>query len=248
MLSVFDFDSHSVRVLVIDSEPWFVAKDVFQVFGISWKQADSLQSIPDRWKKMTPEIPDSLGRSQSTWILHESAVYKIAFRSNKPEAEKFTDKVADIVATIRKTGSYGNAPVKELTTLEILKIATEAEEGRLAEIAKNNLLTQKIAIDAPYTALGQIIEVAKGDLKVGEYAKIIGTGEKRLFVLLRDRGILSSNASNWNRPYQKYIDQGYFRCTEKVTQVGIKFVSLITPKGQVWLQKQLSNVVAMELA
>ena len=64
MLSVFDFQSQSVRVLIINNEPWFVAKDVFAVFDISWTGSQKLESIKDSWK-MTHDISDSPGRPQS---------------------------------------------------------------------------------------------------------------------------------------------------------------------------------------
>ena len=40
-------------------------------------------------------------------FLTESGVYKLVFRSRKPNAEKFTDWVTDeVLPTLRKTGSY----------------------------------------------------------------------------------------------------------------------------------------------
>ena len=42
-------------------------------------------------------------------FLTESGVYKLVFRSNKPNAEEFTDWIADeVLPTIRKTGGYVN--------------------------------------------------------------------------------------------------------------------------------------------
>ena len=47
-------------------------------------------------------------------FLTESGVYKLAFKSNKKEAENFTDWIADeVLPSIRKTGNYisNNAPM-----------------------------------------------------------------------------------------------------------------------------------------
>ena len=47
-------------------------------------------------------------------FLTESGVYKLAFKSNKKEAENFTDWIADeVLPTIRKTGNYisNNTPM-----------------------------------------------------------------------------------------------------------------------------------------
>lgn len=106
-LSIFVFESQEIRVIYIDNEPWFVAKDICEGLTIAWKGAETLHNIPERWKKMSPEIPDSQGRTQSGWVIKESAVYKLAFRSNKPEADRLTNWIAeDVLPSIRRTGKY----------------------------------------------------------------------------------------------------------------------------------------------
>jgi BRO family, N-terminal domain len=46
-------------------------------------------------------------QQQELVVITEAAVYKLAFRSNKPEADAFTDWVADeVLPSIRKTGCY----------------------------------------------------------------------------------------------------------------------------------------------
>jgi hypothetical protein len=47
---------------------------------------------------------------QPTMVMNEAAVFKIAFRSNKPEADRFTDWVAgEVLPQIRKRGFYSLA-------------------------------------------------------------------------------------------------------------------------------------------
>ena len=42
-------------------------------------------------------------------FLTESGVYKLVFKSHKPNAEAFTDWIVDeVIPTIRKTGGYVN--------------------------------------------------------------------------------------------------------------------------------------------
>jgi len=41
-------------------------------------------------------------------LISEPGMYKLVFKSRKPEAEKFSDRVvSEVLPTIRKTGSYG---------------------------------------------------------------------------------------------------------------------------------------------
>lgn len=48
-------------------------------------------------------------------FLTESGVYKLVFKSHKPNAEEFTDWIADeVLPSIRKTGSYSNNEKNEI--------------------------------------------------------------------------------------------------------------------------------------
>jgi len=106
-ISPFLFEGeHMVRVLDESGDPLFAAKDVAAALSIVWKGDATLASIPERWKGVrsfgTP------GGDQTIIFITEPAVYKLAFRSNKPEAERFTDWVAsEVLPAIRKFGFYG---------------------------------------------------------------------------------------------------------------------------------------------
>lgn len=116
---------------------------------------------------------------------------------------------------------------------------------------KNKRLEHKIEADAPYVDFARAVEVSKGDIKIGEYAKIlcdkdkgIDTGEIRLFALMRELGILMSN----NEPLQKYLNMGYFKrkpqtFTKPNGERGLNLITLITPRGQVKLAKKLIEAI-----
>jgi anti-repressor protein len=57
----------------------------------------------------------------------------------------------------------------------------------------------------------------KDAIPIGTAAKVLncGMGQNKLFAFLRESNILMSN----NQPYQKYIDEGWFRCIEAKYQV-----------------------------
>lgn len=101
----------NIRTEVIDGEPWFVAKDVAQALGITWN-GKTLSSIPEPWQGMrkflTPYGNYKGGGLQELRIINEAALYKLAFRSNKPNADHFVNWVAgEVLPSIRRTGSYG---------------------------------------------------------------------------------------------------------------------------------------------
>ena len=103
-LTPFAFKDHSIRTVFEAGQPWFVARDVCKALGIGWT-GHTLDSIPTGWKGMvrctTPQ------EKQRFKAITEPAVYKLAFRSNKPEADEFTNWVASVVLpSIRKTGQF----------------------------------------------------------------------------------------------------------------------------------------------
>lgn len=100
----------NVRTQVINDEPWFVAKDVAMALNITWS-GHTLDNIPNEWTQMVKlTINGSYGGVSDIrrmTLINEAAVYKLAFRSNKPEADRFVNWVTGtVLPSIRRTGSY----------------------------------------------------------------------------------------------------------------------------------------------
>lgn len=100
----------NVRTQVINDEPWFVAKDVAMALNITWS-GHTLDNIPNEWTQMVKlTINGSDGGVSDIrrmTLINEAAVYKLAFRSNKPEADRFVNWVTGtVLPSIRRTGSY----------------------------------------------------------------------------------------------------------------------------------------------
>ena len=100
----------TIRTQQLNNEPWFVAKDVANALDIAWSGA-TLSNIPDDWKGMmsfnTPSYGDRGGGVQQLSVINEAALYKLAFRSNKPQADAFVNWVAgEVLPQLRQTGQY----------------------------------------------------------------------------------------------------------------------------------------------
>lgn len=100
----------TIRTQQVNNEPWFVAKDVANALDIAWSGA-TLSNIPDDWQGMMSfNIPCGNyqgGGLQQLKVINEAALYKLAFRSNKPQADTFVNWVAGVVLPqIRQTGQY----------------------------------------------------------------------------------------------------------------------------------------------
>lgn len=89
--------------VLIDGEPWLVAKDVCEVLGL----ADTNRALAglDDDEKGT-HIMSTLGGNQQVSIINEAGLYSLTIRSRKPEAKLFKRWIThEALPTIRKTGT-----------------------------------------------------------------------------------------------------------------------------------------------
>ncbi len=102
-LMVFNFTNTPVRMLNIDNAPWVVAKDVCDVLEIK-NVSVAIKSLDDDERSKY-----NIGRQGKTWIVNESGLFALVFRSNKPQAKAFRKWVTSVVLpSIRKQGSYNS--------------------------------------------------------------------------------------------------------------------------------------------
>lgn len=113
-LITFGYSEKPLRITTDPSgNPWFVAKDVCAILDISWNGNVTLKSIPDDWKGVTylhtpsEALTGRGGGEQELVTINQPGLFKLAFRSNKPEAERFTNWVAgEVLPSIMQTGQY----------------------------------------------------------------------------------------------------------------------------------------------
>lgn len=106
----FQFDSHPVRTLLIDDQPWFVASDICEALAIV-NSRRALSRLDDDEKGV--HSMNTLGGTQSLSILNESGLYSLILTSRKPEAKRFKKWVtAEVLPAIRKHGHFHDADGK----------------------------------------------------------------------------------------------------------------------------------------
>lgn len=144
-ISIFHFQGSEVRIVNVDDEPWFVAKDVAEILGYS-ETAKMLRRLDeDECKKIVP--PEMGGANFSSMareitIINESGLYNAALGSTKPEAKAFKKWVtSEVLPSIRKHGGYiaanGTETPEELyaRALTSLKAALDRQKAIAAEQA-----------------------------------------------------------------------------------------------------------------
>ena len=104
----FSASETEVRIILIDDQPWFVAKDVCNILGLT-NSREALRSLDDDEKGVSNA--DTLGGKQKVQIVNESGLYALIFKSRKPEAKKFRKWVtSEVLPAIRKHGAYIDRP------------------------------------------------------------------------------------------------------------------------------------------
>lgn len=133
----FEYNQQQVRVVVIDGNPWFVAKDVCDVLDIG----NSRQAVDrlDEDEKGVTSV-DTLGGSQAVTVVSEPGLYSLVMTSRKPEARLFRRWVThEVVPAIRKTGAYV-APAASLEDLIIMQAQSVKElKARVDEVGERAL-------------------------------------------------------------------------------------------------------------
>ena len=137
-LQVFESEQFgSVRVVLRDGEPWFVAVDVCNVLGLTNPTVVLLDLEEDERAKF------NLGRQGNANIVSEAGLYSLVLRSRKPEAKTFKRWIThDVLPSIRKTGGYSlDGLPKDLPSA--LRLAADLEEARLRLEQENKALRPK---------------------------------------------------------------------------------------------------------
>lgn len=232
----------AVRVVDVNGEPWFVARDVASALGY----VDTTQAIRMHCEKAKDfRGVEMTATATPMKIIPEEDVYALIFGSHLESAKKFRRWICDeVLPAIRKHGGYLTpAKLEEALTDPdtIIRLATNLK----AEREKRQALEAQAAADRPKVVFAESIEVAKTSILVGEMAKLIkqatgcDMGQNRFFEWLRANGYLHKGGSARNMPTQRCIDAGWMEIKEG-TRIGssgechIIRTPKVTGKGQIY--------------
>ena len=118
-LSTFNFENHSVRIISIENEPWFVAKDLCDTLGIS-NPSKAILNLDEDEKMVSSDSNLKLGSAgngaQSLSLVSESGMYTLILRCRDAVKKgsvphRFRKWVtAEVLPQIRRTGKYQVQP------------------------------------------------------------------------------------------------------------------------------------------
>lgn len=138
----FQYGEHAIRVQV-DNEghPWWIAKDVCATLGLT-NPSEVVARLSPSESTILSFSED--GMPHRLLLINEPGLYRLIFRSNKPEAKHFQDWVfVTVLPQIRKTGQFSlsqstHPKVRDPAIQMLIDMAMQLDEARaLAAEAKH---------------------------------------------------------------------------------------------------------------
>lgn len=229
-----------LRMVEIEGEPWFVAKDVCGALGYA-NHSKAINDHVDDEDKLNNETLSSLGQ-RGGWLINESGIYSLILHSRMPHAKAFKHWVThEVLPSIRKHGVYATPETAERLMSDpdfMIKTFTTLKEER----ERRAMLEAKNAEMAPKALFADAVAASHTSILVGELAKIlrqngVDMGQNRLFEWMREEGWLMKQGSWRNMPTQRAMDMGLFEIKEtSITHsdghVTVSKTPKVTGKGQ----------------
>jgi len=219
-----------IRTVEINSEVWFVGKDVAAILGYEATR-NALKIHVDAEDKLTHRISAS-GQSRSVIIINESGLYSLILSSKLPSAKSFKRWVtSEVLPSIRQHGGYITAHLLEAldeseenckTFFEALSQEQKARRKDRREFNKNikaikeenELLESYVEMVEPKVEYHDIILDCENAIPVTIIAKDYGMSPTAFNRLLRDVKIqykvggCFENSGTWVL-YQRYVNHGF---------------------------------------
>lgn len=203
------FEGNDVEVFELNGQVLFNPKNVAEILGI----ADIKSSIRNFTCNQVIKLKNSdvhtmhfrkLNNAGENFLT-ESGVYKLAFKSRKPEAERFSNWVTDeVLPTIRKHGAYMTSQTieKALSSPDFLiQLATKLKEEQEAR----KLAEQIIEDQRPKVEYHDDVLNKDGLITTTVIAKDLGLrSAAKLNKIMNFLGIIFKNKSGTWCPYADY--------------------------------------------
>jgi prophage antirepressor-like protein len=225
--TVFTFDTHSVRSIIINDEPWFVAADVCAVLDIA-NNRDAIARLDDDERGVaTTDTPSKNQHGefgtvkQELTIINESGLYSLTLTSRKPEAKRFKKWItSEVLPAIRKTGGYSlhsttkkqPKAISEATRLykSLLSVAKTVFSGNQALLSANNGTRNITGVDvlAHVGATHLLSEIQEQLFTATDLGKPLGLSPIEVNIQLEAQGLLTSHRDSKGRKVYELTDTG----------------------------------------
>lgn len=234
-LQNFNFNNLPVRTVLIDDEPWFVAKDVADILEYSDTQAMTRRL--DKEDIMTDKLS---GMNMKSTIINESGLYEAIIGSKKKEVKPFKRWIThEVLPTIRKHGAYmTDAKLEEalLNPDTLINLATQLKQEREEKAqlrALNSTLAVENQIMQPKAQYFDDLVERNLLTSFRDTAKMLKVGQKQLIDWLLENKYIYRDKKNKLMPYAQYNNDLFeIKESKGATSSWKGAQTLITPVGR----------------
>ena len=242
-LQIFNNDRFGqVRIIPVDGELMFVAKDVCDCLEIT-KHRDAISRL-DSDERGSVKL-DTPGGKQDIAAINEYGLYSLVLSSRKPEAKDFKRWIThDVIPAIRKTGSY--SMVIPQTLPEALRAYADEVESHNATKAIVAQQEQQIAEFKPVKDYVDKILSSKSCLAITQIAADYGLSAQELNKVLHEAGLQRKVGDQWIL-YKQHMAKGFtksetFTFCRSDGRLDSKITTKWTQKGRLEIHNILSNL------
>lgn len=259
-LQVFNYEGTEVRTVQKDGDPWWVAKDVCDVFGEkNYRRASS--NLDDDEKGVSQM--NTPGGPQMLTVVNEAGLYSLLFAMQPTKARGVSEEYIleretklksfrrwvthEVLPSIRKHGMYAVDDLIADPDLAIKALTALKEERAKRKVLENETAQQKqmLAEYRPKASYYDVVLQTTNALSVSQIAKDYGKSAKWLNKYLHGKGIQYRQGDIWLL-YQKYAEQGYTKSKTSIytdskgTQLS-KLHTYWTQKGRLFIYDLLKQ-------
>lgn len=222
----------SVRVIMIDGEPWFFAKDICDCLDLG-NVGQTVNCLDEDERKTLDSniINNDVGSNggRAPLIVSETGMYSLVLKSRKPEAKKFKRWIThEVLPSLRKTGMYGGP--------RTLQESLRAYADLLDVNEQNRRLALETQAKVAELAYGIIVTEAQRDKAIKEKAWINSSRSGRCLRKVRTANeekrkveaennelkIQLGNSTNWKTvaAMQKELEEFFYLNNEARKEIG----------------------------
>ena len=231
-----------VRIIPVDGELMFVAKDVCDCLEIT-KHRDAISRL-DSDERGSVKL-DTPGGKQDIAAINEYGLYSLVLSSRKPEAKDFKRWIThDVIPAIRKTGSY--SMVIPQTLPEALRAYADEVESHNATKAIVAQQEQQIAEFKPVKDYVDKILSSKSCLAITQIAADYGLSAQELNKILHEAGLQRKVGDQWIL-YKQHMAKGFtksetFTFCRSDGRLDSKITTKWTQKGRLEIHSILTKL------
>lgn len=231
-LAVFNSEEFgSVRTILMDSEMWFVGKDVANSLGYTNPQRAIRDHVDEADKGVTELVTP--GGKQKMPVINESGLYALILASKLPNAQRFKHWItSEVLPSVRKYGVYAtNSALKKF--LDNPELIMELGAVMLRERDRANALSDELKLARPKAEYFDTF-ISPGDCtNIRNTAKELQVPERQFCRFLLESRLMYRSPAGTLMPYSKSQKDGLFIVKDFYSKNGFfGAYSLITPKGK----------------